>query len=449
MLLVVDDLHWADMGSLLLMRHVVANDPVPGLLVVGTYRDTDLDRTHPLATMLADLHRRGDVERIAMSGLDDQGVADLMTKTAGHELDEAGAALARALHQDTGGNPFFVGEVLRHLAERGSIAQEGGRWVAGRDDADIDLPEGVRQVVGRRLSVLPEETQRALSSASVIGARFDLDLLSAVTDTRGDDLLDALDPALDAHLLLETGVGRYQFAHALVRSTLHAELSTTRRSRLHRSVAEALEKLHVADLDAAMSDLAYHWGEAGDTSGDASFAYARRAAELAMERAAPDEAVRWYRIARERLDGADPAVDAELQLELGLAESGAGEPAWQETLLGAARALLERGDVQSAATALTHSQRVSFTSVSLVPANPAKVELLERAIGLAADHPFLLALLTFELATEALIAGDFDRRDVLYERAMGLRAHINELNPSRVPRVLEFPDCERPIEEER
>ena len=330
-LLVLDDLHWADMGTLLLLRHVVANSPVAGLLVVGTYRDTDLDRTHPLSTMLSDFHRRGDVERIALAGLDDREVSDLMSRTAGHELDESGRALARALHHDTGGNPFFVGEVLRHLAERGSITQEAGRWVAGRLDDGERLPEGIRQVVGRRLSILPEDTQRILSSASVVGARFDLDLLSAVTDVRPDDLLDAIEPAIDAHLVLETGVGRYQFAHALVRSTLHAELSTTRRARLHLAVAEALEKLHGADLDPVMSDLAYHWGEVGTATVDnVALHYARRAAELAMDRAAPDEAARWFRVARERLDGTDPAMDAELLCQQGTAEawrarsSGAG-----------------------------------------------------------------------------------------------------------------------------
>ena len=431
-LLVLDDLHWSDLGTLLLVRHLVVNDPVPRLLVVGTYRDTDLDRTHPLSTVLAELHRRGDVERIALSGLDESGVADLMIRTAGHELDEAGVALAMSLQEDTGGNPFFVGEVLRHLAESGTIAQRGGRWVAGGDSSEAYLPEGIRQVVGRRLSVLPHETQKLLSSASVIGARFGLDLLAVVTETRPDDVLDALEPALDAHLLLETGFGRYQFAHALVRSTLHGELSTTRRGRLHQAVAEALEKLHVRNLDDVMADLAYHWGEAGtSTVDDVAFTYARRAADLAMEQASPDEAARWFRIARERLDGEDPVVDADLLLQLGLAESAAGAPGWQQTLLAAARAGLALGDLRLAADALTHSQRIAFATSSLTPANDEKMRLLEQAIEQATeqvpDDSFPAAQLTFELATEVLIGGDYDRRDVLYERAMTLRDGVEDL----------------------
>ena len=431
-LLVVDDLHWSDLGTLLLIRHLVVNDPVPKLCAVGTYRDTDLDRTHPLSTVLAEFHRRGDVERILLAGLDEDGVTDLMTRTAGHELDEAGIALAMSLQADTGGNPFFVGEVLRHLNESGSITQQEGRWSTRGDSGETYLPEGIRQVVGRRLSLLPPETQKLLSSASVIGARFNLDLLATVTATPPDDILDSLEPAIDAHLVLETGFGRYQFAHALVRSTLHGELSTTRRGRLHLAVAEALEKLHAEDLDDVVADLAYHWGEAGtSTVDDVAFSYARRAADLAMEQASPDEAARWFRVARERLDGADPSVDAELLLRLGLAESAAGASEWQGTLIDAARAGMEIGDLNLAADALTHDQRIAFTSSSMTSTNNEKVDLLEQAIERASGDTFLAARMTFALAREVLVSGDFARRNALFERAMTLREGVEDL-PSRV-----------------
>ena len=160
-LLVLDDLHWADMGSLLLLRHVVTNDPVSRLMVVATYRDTDLDRTHPLSNVLAEFHRRGDVERIALSGLDEREVSDLMAKTAGHDLDEAGTSLAMTLQGDTGGNPFFVGEVLRHLAESGTITQEGGRWVATQD-GDVPSrrdPPGGRAAAHGPPRRVPEDTE--------------------------------------------------------------------------------------------------------------------------------------------------------------------------------------------------------------------------------------------------------------------------------------------------
>ncbi len=425
-LLVLDDLHWADMGTLLLLRHVVANSPVAGLLVVGTYRDTDLDRTHPLSTMLSDFHRRGDVERIALAGLDDREVSDLMSRTAGHELDESGRALARALHHDTGGNPFFVGEVLRHLAERGSITQEAGRWVAGRLDDGERLPEGIRQVVGRRLSILPEDTQRILSSASVVGARFDLDLLSAVTDVRPDDLLDAIEPAIDAHLVLETGVGRYQFAHALVRSTLHAELSTTRRARLHLAVAEALEKLHGADLDPVMSDLAYHWGEVGTATVDnVALHYARRAAELAMDRAAPDEAARWFRVAHERLDGTDPTMDAELLCQQGTAEAYAGQEQWRRTLLDAARAAERLGNTTLMAQALGINMRVNYGLFAEEP-DEERIELLTRAVELVADDPVTAARLSLALAGELTFANQIERKREVFAQGRSFLHRIDD-----------------------
>jgi len=231
-LLVLDDLHWADHGTLLLMRHVAINQPVPKLLVLGTYRDTDVDRRHPLQSVLAELRRRGEVERIALDGLDETEIVELMTAAAGHELEADGIELAHALQEETAGNPFFVGEVLRHLAETGAITQRDGAWVAGRDD--FVLPEGVLDVVGRRLSNLPDETQQVLEIGAVVGARFDLDITAMVGGLDEDDVLDRLDPAITAHLVEETGVGSYRFSHALVRSTLHHELSSTRRARLHR-----------------------------------------------------------------------------------------------------------------------------------------------------------------------------------------------------------------------
>ncbi len=428
-LLALDDLHWSDLGTLLLVRHLVVNDPVPRL---SGGRDLSRHRPRPDAPTLdgagrvpSSWWRRTD--RPLGIGRE-RSYADLMARTAGHELDEAGIALAMSLQEDTGGNPFFVGEVLRHLAESGSIAQQGGRWVAGGDASERYLPEGIRQVVGRRISVLPSETQRLLGPASVIGARFGLELLAAVTEMQPSNVLDALEPALDAHLLLETGFGRYQFAHTLVRSTLHGELSTTRRGRLHLAVAEGLEKLHVGNLDDVMADLAYHWGEAGtSTVDDVAFTYTRRAAALAMEQASPDEAARWFRIARERLDGADPVEDADLLLQLGLAESAMGASGWQQTLIDAARAGMLLGDLRLVADALGHSQRIAFTTSALMPADTEKIELLEQAIEQVSDDPFLAARLTFELATEVLIGGDLVRRDQLFEQAMDLRGDVAEL----------------------
>jgi hypothetical protein len=410
-LAVLDDLHWADAATLLLLRHVVVTDPVPNLLVVGTYRDTDLDRTHPLAGMLGELRRRSDVTRLVLEGLDAGEVTDLMTRAAGHDLEEDGTSLALAVQTETGGNPFFVGEVLRHLAESGAIVYSGGRWSAAQAGDDRLLPEGIRDVVGRRLSSLPEATQATLTLAAVIGVDFDLDILAAVSGSDEGGLIDAIEPALGAHLLIETGVGSYRFSHALVRSTLHGELSTTRRARVHRAVAEAIESLRAADVDAVTTELAYHWAEAGPaTAHEQAIVYARRAAELAWARTAPDEAARWYRVARELLDEADSSLDADLAAHQAEAEMLTGVPGWQDTMHEAARAAERLGDARLMARSLCLSQRGVLIEESPEPADNEKIALLERALEIAADDPGLTAELNGALALELLFTGDNERR---------------------------------------
>ena len=414
-MLVLDDLHWAEAGTLLLMRHLVVNEPVPQLLMLGTYRDTDLDRTHPLSGMLGELRRRPEVTRIPLDGLDAGEVTELMTQAAGHDLAEDGMALALAVQEETGGNPFFVGEVLRHLAESGAIVYSGGRWAAAGTDNDRLLPEGVREVVGRRVSRLGEATQQALSIAAVIGTEFGLEVLGAVSGRSDDDLIDALDPALDAHLITETGVGRYRFSHALARQTLHAELSTTRRARLHRSVAQSLESLYEHDLDAVTTELAYHWTEAGPaTAQDQAMAYARRAGELAERRVAPEEAARWYGQARELLDGADPRIDAELATRIAQAMALGGLAGWKEAVHEAARAAEAVGDPALMAESLCTSRRTVLAEGSPEAADAEKIQLLERAIALCPDEDRMLwARLSGALAAELVYTGDFERRAAL------------------------------------
>jgi predicted ATPase len=194
--LVLDDLHWASRPVLLLLRHVLRAAVAEGegvrLLVLGTYRDTELGRNHALAGVMADVRRLPDVEQLAMAGLSAVEVAELLSQAAGHELDDDGGRLAASLHAETEGNPFFVGEVLRHLAETGTVA----------------VPEGVRDVVGRRLGRLSAQTNQMLSVAAVLGRDFDVELLAALRDVPEDSLLDALDEAVGAGLVQETGADR-------------------------------------------------------------------------------------------------------------------------------------------------------------------------------------------------------------------------------------------------
>ncbi len=238
LLLILDDLHWADQPTLSLLRHVVTADSSMRVMVVGTYRDSDLSRDHPLTALLADLHREQGGERMKLTGLESEDVLALMEALAGQELDEDGRALAAEITRETAGNPFFAGELLRHLTESGAIVQhEDGRWHLVGDLAELGLPQSVREVIGRRVERLGPDARTALSAAAVIGRDFDLDLLLAVLDLSEARLLDLLEEAVAASLLMESGgqAGRFTFVHALVEYTLYEDLGATRRALLHRA----------------------------------------------------------------------------------------------------------------------------------------------------------------------------------------------------------------------
>ena len=236
---------------------------------------------------------------VSLGGLRADEVVDLVTLAAGHDLEHDGMAFARSVHEQTGGNPFFVGEMLRHLAESGAIARVGGRWVTGQSDAELPLPQGLQEVVRRRVATLPGDASEVLTAAAVIGSDLSLDVLARLLGRAEDDLIDALDAAVGAHLLVETGIGRYRFAHSIVGATLRAGLSRARRARLHGAVAEAIEAVHAGSLDDVASDLAHHWGEAGPVAArEHGAGHATRAALSVSRR--PPGVPRGSRLARTR-----------------------------------------------------------------------------------------------------------------------------------------------------
>jgi tetratricopeptide (TPR) repeat protein len=290
LVVVLDDLHWADKPSLVLLRSLVRSSRPAALLLVGTYRETDLARTHPLAELLADLRREPRVERVLLRGFAPEDVSALL---ASRGQQEPPAEFVAALHAETDGNPFFVEEVLRHLIETGALRREGGRWTGDRIE-ELGIPEGVREVVGRRLSRLSEIANQALGVAAVIGREFDAGLIEAAGGPSGDALLDALDEAARVRLIVEApgAFGRFAFGHALVRQTLYEELGTTRRVRLHWRIGEALEKRQAAAPEEQLSAIAHHLCE-GALAGDAAHAVelTLRAAERAVALAALEEGI--------------------------------------------------------------------------------------------------------------------------------------------------------------
>src|SRR5262249_35927560 len=194
-MLILDDLQWAGTSELLLLKHVVRSATPMRLLIIGTYRDNELTRTPALRALLADIRREAGVERIAMGGLDEDGVAKFMSAAVGHELDEGQLALARAISRDTDGSPLFVEEILRDLMDSGAALGSGEQRGGPGDIQSLGIPEGVKEAIGRRLSRLSDMTNKVLSIASVIGLEFELKVLRQVAEMPEVAILDALDEA--------------------------------------------------------------------------------------------------------------------------------------------------------------------------------------------------------------------------------------------------------------
>jgi tetratricopeptide (TPR) repeat protein/predicted Ser/Thr protein kinase len=296
--LVLDDVHWADQPTLLLLKHLMRSTRTAALCIVATYRDSELRRTHPLAEILADLRRDESVARLSLRGLTATDVQGLAPSIAGQAVPPQ---LAEIVVEGAGGNPFFIGEVLRHWRETDAFAH-------ATDHISLGLPEGVKEVIGRRLSRLSDECNRALALAAVIGREFDVELLIALGDLPEDRLLDAIDEAVRAQLIAEAagGRGRLTFRHALIRETLYGELLSARRIRLHRRVAEAIEEGTRGRANPPLADLAYHFSQSA-SAGTANKAveYAMRAGDRAAELLAYEEAARMYDLALQSVEFAD------------------------------------------------------------------------------------------------------------------------------------------------
>jgi tetratricopeptide (TPR) repeat protein len=398
-LLVLDDLQWAARPTLLMLRHLLRSREPMRTLLLGTYRDTELDRVHPLAEVLADLRREPvPIERLRLRGLDSDAVSAYVAATGGQALEPHNAAFARTLYESTEGNPFFIGEVLRHLLESGLVRREEGRWVTAAEIADVGLPEGVKDVIARRLSRLSEAANRALAVASVVGPSFTLPVLERV-DLGGnpDDLLDALEEALRAGLISETGPSSYSFSHALIRQTLYAELTTTRRVRLHRRIGEAIEQ--APSTDRQVEALAHHFAEAALDGQIAKAAdYALAAGRRALDRLDPEEAVARLERGVELLD-LEPTADHTRQADLLLALAQAhSELVDMEGNHAAALAAADAARAIGSAERLARAALVYWPPAGTGVDDPTLPELLEHALeAVGNDYPTLRVLLTTRL----------------------------------------------------
>ena len=448
-LLVLDDLHWADGPTLSLLRHVVSAAPAR-TMVLGTYRDTELPREHPLTPVLADLRREQRVTRMKLSGLPPADVLTLIEAAdeehpfalgeAPHAVEVEGGELARQITEETAGNPFFTLEVIRHLRESGAAAQvRAGRWRLVSRLGELGLPRSVIEVIGRRVERLGSDTQDALGAAAVIGRDFDLELLGTVLKVQHNQLLDLLDGAVKGSIVEESKQrpGGFTFTHALVEHALYEDLGAIRRARLHRSVAEALEERYGSEPGERLGELAAHWA-AAVVSVDAAKAshYAQLAGERALQQLAPDEAVRWYGQALEMLvpsgSGAGPAVRCELLIGLGEAQRQIGDPAFRETLLSATGLARQLKDGELLVRSVLANNRGFASNFGGVDVE--RVHALEAAAGaLPSDDPRHAEVLAL-LAAELQFSGEPERCEALAEQAIELARACGD--PSTLARAM-------------
>lgn len=361
LLVVLDDLHAADTPSMLLLRFLASQLTGMRLLVIGTFRDLEVTQEHPLAATIEQLKREPATRVLILRGLRPRAVGRLVEASVGVDLSPGAVS---ALSTATAGNPLFLREAVRLLAAEDRLTD-----VAGGATFRLAIPPGIREVMKRRVAHLGDASVELLTAAAAIGPEFGVETLIRLTGMRPADLYDALDGAERAGLVTPT-VGltpRFRFSHDLVRETLYDSLPSSARSRLHRSIAEALEADASGSGEPHLAELAHHYFEAaqavrldsepgGEPARDRARTYATRAAEQAAASLAFEEAARLYRMALTLLD-ADRSSDQEraaILLAIGDAEGRAGD------LLAARATLLEAATISRRIGSASHLARAAL-----------------------------------------------------------------------------------------
>jgi len=312
LVLVLDDLQWADAPSLRLLCHLARRLPESRLLVIGTYREVEVTRGHPLTDALGDLRRERGFEHLTLGGLSPAEVHELLEALAERRLDKSEEALAQAMFRETEGNPFYLEEVVRHLLETGGAYWEAGRWTIDLRSVDgLKIPQGIQEVVSRRFSGLSAETKDVLARAAVLGREFDVAVLGRMGGLDEDLLLESIEEAVGARLISEVagnqGRAAYAFAQPVLRQTLYEQLSVPRRQRLHRSAAEAIEALHASHLAPHLDALAHHYRHAGPTEIRRAIDCGVAAGDAALAAFSYDAAVKHWEGVLELLDATGDA----------------------------------------------------------------------------------------------------------------------------------------------
>ena len=413
---VIEDLHWADEASVQLLE-LLAHDSRPRrLAVIGTYRQAAVTAGGPLADRLGELVRDG--VHLSLGGLGRRDVEILVGSVTRQGVDVAG--LVPLLLRKSGGNPFFLQELLRHVDAEGSFAATA--------DVASPVPGGVRAVVARRLGGLSAATREVLAGAAVMGAEFDPLVLAPATGRSGDDLFAALDEAVSAGLVTTHGDGgRFAFVHAIVREVLYEGLSLAERAATHRRVAEEIERRYG---DARLAELAHHVLQGAGPGDERAVDVAVRAAKRSLAGLAYEDAAAWYRraLAALRSGPHDNGREAELLLHHGETHLWAGDlPAARHAYEQVATIARARHDAELLARAAL-GLGTGFGGFEVKLLDPVQVELLEEALGaLGPERSPLRAWVLARLSVALSFIGDDDRRRDLSEQAVATARAVGDL----------------------
>jgi DNA-binding SARP family transcriptional activator len=416
LILIVEDLHWADTPTLLLLRQVVRHAETSPMLVLATYRDVELGPGAPLARLLVDLRRELVVHRIALGGLDERGTSALVAARAEEAVE---AVYAARLREYTAGNPFFIEETLRSI-DAGRLEEPS------RHDGTMWVPESVQDVILLRFERLAPPTQELLTCAAVLGRDFSLVALERVLSRPAELVLAGLEEAANAGLVVEhpERVGDFSFCHALVRETVYARPAASRRALLHLRAAEALSAAR-GTVEVHAAELAYHFFLARHTGGaERAVTHCVDAGRAAAGVLAYEEAASHYEQALEALDlvaNGDDAVRMGILLELGAVRWQGGEAGARLAFDDAAVLARRRGDRDALVRAALGAGGRFYAPGH---GDRAYVALLEEALGAVTDRA-LRARVLARLA-QALASSGGERPATLSAEALSLARGAND-----------------------
>jgi class 3 adenylate cyclase/tetratricopeptide (TPR) repeat protein len=440
--IVIDDLQWADRETLLMLRYVlVSSEPVPAL-VIGTYTASQMSAHHGLGDLLVELGRDPTVERIVLEGLASGHVIELARELSQEELDGAAVQLLQTLSEQTGGNPFFLREILRGLRDSGGIAHAARVRAANESSSPPWVTSSIRETIIARVARLGERAEHVLCAAAVAGREFDADLVARMLEVDEDELAQVLDAAVDAALIDEVpAIGlRYSFMHSLIHPALYEQLGAARRRVLHRRALEALEQLLGGEARRdRIGELAGHaLGAVPMVDVVKAADYLRQAGEHALEQLAPREATRWFVRGLELQGSASGRAGSdELRCDLligrGIAERQCGDASFRDTLLEACTIARELGDSARMIRGAVANTRGFVSETGKVDTDRvAMLEAALEAVG-AADSPERARLLAV-LSSELTFAGDWARRKGLSDESVAIARRLGD--PTLVGDVL-------------